>query len=365
MRRFNIAYTISCVALAAFTLQACVTRTENLDNLNVITKPYSLHFADTLGLIYSTFDGERIVNLKNTDDYPVEALGSTDKYLMMVKQNGTILFVDDAGEGQNHNFNPVYTKINPAAFGNSMMINLPGYNDTGAVVKDRIYLSSSDGRGLVYSDDNAMVDSPWYLVTEDAFLGSTSVTSFTRLDDGTVIAFDDVSRRLWQKTDFQTPWAPITTAGLPAAGTGRMYITHMKNDVLGILIDATPAENGVYRSSGPGGTFSKLPSVNPAWPAAEVTCIEAVFGKVLIAGTKTKGIYRLDGQGNWTQGNIGLKDGIRINAITYKKNVFKNDKVGEYVYIATNKGVYRSDDLGQSWIALDVPTTENYFTAIH
>lgn len=374
MRRFNIAYILCGIALGAFSLYSCVVRTENLDNINIITKPYSLLFADDLGEIFTTFDGERINNLRTTDNIPVEALGTTGEFRLMVKENGTILFVDDGGQGDNVNFNPVYTSINPNAFGNSMMINLPGYV-TDSAVKDRLYIASSDpdGIGIAYSDDNAAVDSPWYLVSGDAFIGSSSVTSFTQLLNGTLVAFDDVNRRVWSKASFGDPWVANTGAGLPGAavgGSGRMYITHQGNDILAVMTQAVAPDNGIWRSSDGGNNFDRLPDILvddiPIDFSEDITCAEAPFGKVVIACTESNGIFRLDGQGKWSRANVGLEEGTSINAIVYKDNIFKNDKVGEYIYIATSKGVYRSDDLGQSWFPLDVVNnkTKN-FTAIH
>lgn len=362
MPRFNIACTIGSIALAAFSLQGCVSRTENLDNINVITKPYSLHFGDSLGTIYATYDGERFKVLTATQGVPVEALSTTDKYILMRMMNGTIMFVDDGGQGNINNFNPSYTSVNPASFGSSYVINLPGYNDSGAIKRDRIYIASSatGSKGIAYSDYNAHVDSQWFLVN-DAELGN-SVTSFAALENKAVVAFDDVSRSIYVKENLASEWRKKNAAGLPAAGDGRMYIISQKNDILAVMVNGDVSVNGIYRSTDQGMSFSKLPD-SPITP--DITCAAAPFGKVLIACTRDNGVWRFSGQGTWERASVGLKNGIRIYGITFKSNKFKNDKQGEYVFIATTDGIYRSDDLGQTWIRLNVPGNNQVFTAIN
>ena len=42
-----------------------------------------------------------------------------------------------------------------------------------------------------------------------------------------------------------------------------------------------------------------------------------------------------------------------IETLTKKQthnNIYKNEAVRDYVFAATSKGLYRSDDLGQNWI---------------
>lgn len=361
MPRFNIAYTIGSIALVAMSLQGCVPTTENLDNLNVITKPYSLHFADTLGALYTTYDGERFNVIANSQGLPVDALSASDKYILMRYANGTILHMSDGGQGVNVNFNPSYTSLNPLSFGPSAIINLPDYNDSGAVKRDRIYVASgaAGGKGIAYNDSNG-TPSRWFMVTDTAL--GTGVTSFAVLENKALIAFDDVSRAIWMKENLGTEWRKRGANGLPGTGVGRMYIISQKNDIYAVMIDGDASNNGIYRSTDQGHTFSKLPD-NPITP--DITCAAAPFGKVLIACTKENGVWRLSGQGSWERASIGLKSGIRIYAITYKSNKFKNDKAGEYVFISTSDGLYRSDDLGQTWIRLNAPGNNQVFTAIH
>ena len=360
MRRFNIAYITGCVAVVAASLQGCQTRTENIVNLNVITKPYSLHVSDTAGEIFSTNDGELIYPLHTSGTGPIEALGTTGKYRLMVPKSKSFLFVDDGGDGDYVNFNPVYGDLNPSAFGNTMFINLPAYNDTGAKVKDRLYVASSKGSGIAYSDENAQKDSTWYLESGPNLPAAPSATSFTLLDNGILVAFDDVTRKIYIKRDLQSPWDAMGASGLPPAGVGRMYIIHQSNSILAVKLDDA-ADNNIWRSTDEGKNFTKLPDL----PVDDMTCAVAAFDKVIVVGTRANGVFRLAGQNTWEPTTNGLLANTRIEAMTFKTNKFKGEgREGNYIFIATNKGVYRSDDNGQSWIDIKAPSISQVFTAI-
>lgn len=353
MRRLNIAYTIGGVALAALILSSC-TRDENIDNLNVITKPYSLHFADSAATLYATNDGQHFSIIPNQQGRPIEAIATSGEYLLFRMQFSPILFVDDAGEGINNNFNPSFTDMNPAAYGNSAILNLPGYNDTGAIKKDRLYVAAGTNKGIAYNDSNGK-SSAWFYVN-DPELG-TSVTSFTKLEDSTLVAFDDVSRSIWTKDDLTADWKRKGASGLPAGGgTDKLMIINQKNDIIAVSIN-TGIVGGpaIWRSTDKGATFKEIPLTGINEPIV-ITGAAAPFGKVLVITTINTGVFRLSGQGVWEKTTFGLKNDLYIFGITSKNNKFKNGKAAEYLFIGTTDGVYRSDDLGQNWIRLDIPT---------
>src|SRR5690606_9628551 len=106
------------------------------------------------------------------------------------------------------------------------ILNIPNYSDTGKTVLDRIYLASDQFGGIAYNDSNGL-KSAWFY--ENSAVLSGSVTSLAQLSGKEVIAFDDLSRRLWIKDNIKAIWNEQGAAGLPAAGSGRMFIINQKD----------------------------------------------------------------------------------------------------------------------------------------
>ncbi|MHC1708410.1 MAG: T9SS type A sorting domain-containing protein [Bacteroidales bacterium] len=97
-----------------------------------------------------------------------------------------------------------------------------------------------------------------------------------------------------------------------------------------------PTDGGIFSSRNSGITW--YPN-NTGIPYCEVYTI-SVCGNHVFAGTKGKGIFRLNDDGNaWTAKNQGLAGNI-VYFVYSKSNS---------VYIATNYGVYFSDNFGENW----------------
>jgi hypothetical protein len=60
-------------------------------------------------------------------------------------------------------------------------------------------------------------------------------------------------------------------------------------------------------------------------------------------------VYRLSGT-TFVASNSGLHPNPTVYAIVAKENYYKNNVTKQFFYIATDKGIYRSEDLAKSWI---------------
>lgn len=357
MRRINLVSTISCVALAAFSLQSC-DKSNGIDNNQVITKPYTVHFVDTSGQIYYTNDGETVRPLTTSDGFAVSAIETSGPNILFRKENSTILFASDGGEKKYTNFNPTFTDINPASFGQSVVLQLENYNDTGAEVSDRIYVVTAQNNGIAFNDSNASVGAQWFYETNSG-LPSGGFTSLAQVTSGQVFAFDDQTNNLYMKPDLATAWSKKNGSGLPPAGDGNLFITSMGTDLLAVSVGGTN-RGTILRSTDMGDNFSLLPALPNG--VTDLTTAIGAFGKVIIACTRDNGVYRFGGNNaTWESSSFGLDVNTRIYGIAQKNNLYKNEANREYVYIATSTGIYRSDDLGQNWIKV---FTGRPFTAI-
>lgn len=356
MRRISIVYTVSCVALLAFALQGC-KRSNGIDNNQVIVKPYTLYFADTNGFVFNTNDAQRYISVFPTDGIPTLCLLTSDTNVLKIKKWDKSVFTLEQGS---NNFNPVYNQVALKSFGERQMINMMDYITNKDTVYDRIYLVADEDGGVVFNDSNGRKGSPWF--KDNTLPAPQRFTSLANLKNGAVVAFDDDTRTLFVKANSGAPWVPKAGTGLPSAGTGRFEIRRFGNTLVAYAIsipDMVPPNAdtfGIWYSNDMGDNFFRYPDIdknpdpNVFDPVKDITVVYSPFDKVLMAGSLTNGIWRLSGQNEWEYAYYGIEDNSVIRSFSAHNNIYKNEAIRDYVFAATSKGLYRSDDMGQNWI---------------
>lgn len=327
---------LSVAVLLASVFYSCGPTENGIDNNQIITKPYTLYVGDSSGALINTNNGVdfRIVG-EYVDGFPTRALATSGNNIVFVK--GDAFVSEDFGA----NFNPINLRPNLELIRNqSMVLTVEDY-------EDRIYMASGEttGNGIMYSDSHGSRQS-WR--TENAFhediQGTLYVTSFTQLSKGTVFAYDDMNRRLIYKTGKDELWVEKTiNTSLPG---GPLYLSHFINTL--ILVDPTGGE-GVWYSVDDGENWAQYTGI-PAH-AGRLYCAGSAFSQTFLIGTERGGVYRLPlASTEFVPANLGLEHGAVIRGIATKDDYYKNGKISQYVYLATNKGLYRSQDLGENWI---------------
>ncbi len=328
---------LAVAVLLAFVLYSCGPIENGIDNNQVITKPYTLYVGDSSGALIHTNNGVdfRIVG-EYVDGFPTRALATSGNNILFVK--GHAFVSEDFGA----NFNPINLSPNPdLTRRQSMVLTVEDY-------QDRIYMASGEtsGNGIMYSDDHGSRKS-WRL--ENAFdpeiTGTFYVTSFTQLSKGTVFAYDDMAKRLFYKTGKDEHWKEqfISTASLPA---GPMFLSHFINAL--ILIDPN-GTNGVWYSVDDGANWAQFTGIPPQ--AGRILCAGTAFSQTFLVGTEFGGVFRLPLAGTeFVPANLGLENGAIVTGIATKDDYYKNGKIAQYVYLATSKGLFKSQDLGENWI---------------
>ncbi|MBA3827687.1 MAG: hypothetical protein H0X33_02015 [Taibaiella sp.] len=333
MRKSFVLGKLAVVALMSIVFQSC-SKNNGVDTLSVIATPYSLYYCDSSGTLYNTNDGIHTKNIVfPSDGIPSRAVMIAGPNLLWVKSRAYL--TTNSGV----NFNPTYTTVNPVAFGQTLLLNAQDEN--------RIYIASSLGgnTGIVYNDNNgAFTDADWHTDnTIDAATTGFRVTSYTELKNNTLIAFDFTSTRLFAKGSKPAPWLEQTTTvvanRLPAGAAFSMG--HFNNTVVAVDLIGV---NGAYYSDNNGQDWTKYSGL----PAGPLYVAASPFDAVLMIGTDLQGIYVLKG-GTFVSSNSGLAVGTTVRAIAAKQNIYINGVAQQYVYIATNHGIYRSQDLGQNW----------------
>jgi hypothetical protein len=325
MQRYNQLYKLAFAFLALTATQSC-KKSNGIDNNTVIKKPYGLYIGANNGELLNTSDGLNYKTVFGVDRYAYRAIVTSGNNVMFVKANLHL------SENNGQNFNPVYKSfINPFAFWQSLILNSESHG--------RIYLSSIDPatRGVVYSEDNGLKwkpDGKW-----DAGALGGGISSFAQLKNGALFAFSDNNDSLYLRDNKDDDWSHYPQTKQQPSGTS--YLSSFNNTLL--LTDLSGAQ-GVQYSNDSGKTWTKYTGL----PLAALHATGAPFGSVLLVGTDSMGIYRLE-NGVFKASNNGLETHTTVYSIAGKEDIYKNGFQKRYIYIATDKGLYRSEDLGFSW----------------
>lgn len=315
-------------AFGALMIQGC--RKENgIDNNSVIRTPYALYFADREGALFNTNNGIAYKIIFNPDGYVQRSIITSSTNLLFVKKN--LHLSTDNG----NNFNPIDYTVNPASLMQSLAIDVPSHG--------RIYVSSTQGNGIIYSENNGrtwQVDNNW----DPNITTPPMPNTFAQLKNGTLFCYSNSEKKLYKRTSKNDPWveAPATGAALPLQTffLSRLNDALLATDVLGI--------EGVYFSNDAGQSWAKYNGLPSSVP---INATYAPFDQALLVGTKGYGMYRLQ-SGVFVPANSGIDLNTTVYSIVAKSDTYKNEVVKNYVYAGTSTGLYRSEDGGQTWIKM-------------
>jgi hypothetical protein len=128
--------------------------------------------------------------------------------------------------------------------------------------------------------------------------------------------------------------------------TGFFTLGHYNNRI--IAIDEK-CHNGAWYSDDSGRTwlqYAGLPANTP------LLCIASPFEQVCLIGTYGAGLYVYNTNTHQFQpdNNNGLPGNLIVRSITAKQRVYKNNVATQYIYLATNQGIYQSSDGGNNWV---------------
>lgn len=330
MRKYCLIYKLAFLSLSVIAFSSC-KKENGIDNNTVVKKPYGLYIGDAEGSLFNTNDGDNYKTVFDPDGFPSRALITSGNNIVWVK--GNVHLSEDNGK----NFNPTYDRVNAFYFGTST------YLPWQSIILDApehhlIYICSIDSKGVAVSRDHGKtwgLDNKW-----DNGIANGVITSLTQIKSGVVFGHNLDNDSLYRKEDSSDNWSYVKTVnGLP--GSGIFYLSHFNNSLVATDVAGI---NGVYHSDDEGKNWVAYSGL----PNALLYTTASPFDQVLLVGTDSMGIYRLQG-GSFIPSNNGLETNTVVYAIVGKEDIYKNEVVKRYVYIATNKGLYRSEDLGQNW----------------
>ena len=332
------------VAVSGFFGTGC-KKENGIVNNNVILTPYGVYFVDRLGALYNTNDGKAYKIIFPSDGVPARAVATSGKNLMWIKYSsiinpqGSTLFLSS---NNGVNFNRTNDTLLPAITWQNQILDVPSFG--------LLYVASTKGKSVEFSEDNGLT---WQT---DATFGSASgfsIQSFTQTKNGKLYGLDYNTLRLFEKPDKVNGWTEIFAVNpLPAGGV--YQIGHF-ND--GLVAADLNGANGVYYSTDAGKNWSQYPGLPNNH---KIFMTASPHDQVLLAGLDSIGIYRLAG-GEFVPSNNGLEPNTSVYSIAAKQDIYKNGVIKQYIYIATNKGLFRSEDLGQNWVLMRAGNFRNVY----
>jgi hypothetical protein len=377
-------YPATLLSAVLFGLFSCTKSVSGTDNNQVVETPYSIIFSDTSGAVYKSNDGKTFTNIFVADGTPCRAICSQNGNIFIIKNNLYVSSNNGANFSVGNNF--VASVTCPDIFGNvtglneSMIINIPDWY--------RTYVVSSDPSGANFFGQSLSISGgvygSWgdYEAVWDTFPGGIGIylpiqfISYTRLKNGVLCAlgldapvpadYRNYIYRNFYKIDTpnRDPWMEVTAgangasrnmSGTPLPGSSFFTLGHYNNRL--IAIDGR-GQDGAYYSDDTGRTWVQYPGIPTNLPLLSVC---SPFDQTSLIGT-SNGLYQLNNStGAFQLNNNGLTNGIRVAGIAYKENVFKSGSTKQFVYLATNKGIYQSQDGGNTWVM----TIPGNFTTIY
>lgn len=317
--------------ISVVSLQGCKKDSSiGIDNDKVVKTPYSLYVANDEGWLINSNDGERYSSIFPPDGYAPNLIITSGSNLLFLKENLHM------STNNGKNFNPVFTSVRKFPW-QTMAYDFPMHN--------RMYITSnSAAKGISYSEDHGKTwkeDAAWEPNIPPVF----TISSFSGLGNGTVFAYSNINNVMFRKDNAGANWRPVTMEGLfPVDGT-EFFLTSNANTLF--LTDHNGL-GGVWYSEDQGLHWFRI--IQNALPKYHHwNCAGSPSGgRSLLVGTDSFGVYRND-NGTFVSSTVGLEKYTTVYSIAVKKNIYKNDVTRNYVFIATNKGIYRSEDEGLTW----------------
>ena len=330
---------------AALMLLTSCNKEADFDNGTAIRTPYSLYAGSEDGMIIHSTDGESFKFVFPSDGYGPTQIAASGQNLLIIKDNLHL----STNDGQS--FNPVLRTLRKFNW-QSMIYNHAPFN--------QIYVTTSEGKGVKVSKDNGLT---WENdIFNPALPSLFQVSSFAGLENGKAFAYSNVSNITFVKSQADVQWEPVTTITFNPTLGSEYYLFSAYNSLY--MADYN-GKGGVWVSTDEAVTWTKLLN-NMTLPSdVKYTGAVAPYGnKVTVIATEKDGIYRSDEEGVFKK-TTGLPTGTEVRSLAKKVNIYKNNSVKVYIYAATDKGIYRSEDGGKSWFISGESAWNESYTAIN
>jgi hypothetical protein len=343
----------SLLAVAMLLFFAGCKKENTINNGSVLQTPYALYFTDSSGSMYKTNDGNTYSVVFVSDGYPSRAVITYNENIIWAKPDLYLSY------NNGRNFNGCFDKL-PSIAKTAVNGHKVDHNQSMLFYSEKFkqaYVASRDPNsqnifGIAYNNKEGAInfwnpDDYWDTV-QIVTPNNISTTSFTQTKAGNLIAFDGHHRRFFYRPEFLTRWKEAFTSSanqLPDTILSFFSIGHINERV--IAIDNL-GSTGPYYTDDTGKKWFPMSGIPPNTPQM---CVASPFEELCFVGTDGKGLYVLNPNTlTFQAANVGLPGNCAVRNIAFKENVYKNGTRQQFVFAATNQGLYRSADKGNTWV---------------
>jgi hypothetical protein len=337
----------SIIALSLLLAFSACEKIDPQDNAPTISVPYALFVGGIEGQLWKTNDGVNFDRWYQSGSSFSNELFVADTNIIHIKQKVSV------GRGVFPYYPTPVNSFTPLT--NPVSAEKPSQMNIACHDKSNKLVWCCSNPTLVYTDDNGK---NWkQYVSPPPVVNMGVLTSVITLDNDYTIALNIANKLFFNNTGLpttafaacNTTVAPLFPATFTTAGVPDWALAKDGNTAW--VID----ENGNYQpyfSTNNAANFTQssgLPNKRRVNMAKEVE----ITGDFYV-GTDSAGLFRLNNTTNTFQRiATGLPQNLRIWDIEGKRNTYLTGETKDYIYLATDQGLYISENNGNEWRLID------------
>jgi hypothetical protein len=339
MRNFSVV----AACLVVLTMLSSCDKYNQIDSSNTIKDPFVLHLGGLKGMVAKTNNAEVYDYLAADDGSFSKGMCTLDSFIFHFRQGVYV------ANGKKQNYAPFkqgsFSTINQVINGT-----IAGHCLNPFVVDEKrgdVYVCTNGGLAVCEKRGTQ----PF---TSDPATGSMALaTSIIALDNGSLFAFNCLGTpRFFRRDQPILPatalqgWQTLADPGdLSSANNEYWMLASQGNTIWAIEKNANIQPKF---STDFGATWSGTQDL----PDSTIVTMAktTALNKVLFVASDSVGLFRFNpGNFKFEFSSGGLPPYIRIFDIQSKRNYYRSDKTKDYYFLATNMGLYMSDDDAKNW----------------
>lgn len=309
-----------------------------IDNTGIIKTPYVLYTGGLDGQMHKTNDANYFDKLLPVAEFPIRQIITADTNILILRKDCYVS--DDNGLAFNKTntncldfYDDFYSYFRP----NQML-----YDES----EEKVYLCTKGG--LLESSDFGKT---WGASP----LGGTPI-SVIEDDNGDLYAIEN-SATISKRTAGVGGWAAVAPGASTLAAGNHYYLTSFNGKIVATDYEGN---NGVWESSNGGADWAKLSGVSGN--GRYILFANQPFGTDdLFIGRDSAGLFKLVDSGFEPSGT-GIPWYAKIGFVEGKRIVYRTGEAKDFLFCATDVGLYVSESGGDDWQLARPGTAVRYST---